>query len=254
MDDLEFDVLENPRRRRHHRRGSMSALQRKYFGGGRKRRVHRRRTRRSSAVSVYANPRHRRHSSYRVVHRVVRRRNPGLLGGILPAATNVLKEGVIATVGVQVNNLIGNTLSKQVLGVTGIKRSAVKIGTAVALPILVGMFAKRFSAMACTAGAAAIAVEASKLLNQNVYPGLGDLGNSLSTSDETIPAGYVAPASPAPRPFGYNSRVRYPAGTPVSITDQMLNAYVRRLPAGMGATRNTYTDQAGVYDSGPAVY
>lgn len=258
MKDLEFDVLENPRRRRHRRRG-MSALQRKYFGGGgRRRRVHRGRAHRRSSV-LYANPRrvrarHRR-SSYRVVHRLVRRRNPGF-GGITGTVTRVAKDALTATLGIQVNNFVGNTLAKHVLNVTGVRRSGLKVGTAVALPLIVSLVAKRYTALACAAGSAAIAIEASKLLNRKVYPSMGDLGNSLSTSDEVIPAGGVPAGPPAPRPFGYNSRLTYPPGTAASTQESRLGTYVRRLPPGMRGGGSTTlwadADQPGVYAAGSA--
>lgn len=257
-DVMELELLENPRRRRHYTAAQLAAG----FGGKRHRtrrhtRRHARRHRNPGVHAYSANPRrHRRRVRYGVRHQVYRR-NPGG-AGVAGTAMRVVKDAAIATAGVQVNNLLGNTIAKQLLKVTGPKRSAIKVATAVLLPVLGGLFVKRYSAALCLAGSSAIALEASKLLNRKVYPSMGDLGNSLSTSDEAIPAGYVAPATAVPRPFGYNSRVRYGPGTHVPQYQGNLSAYVRRLapanPASFLGMGRIAPDAAGVYDSSPGVY
>ena len=80
------EVLENPHRRKRGRR-HLSAKQLAYgFGGKRYRTRNAKRRRRNPTIAALAgNPRrrrtHRRHGSFSVRH-VIRRRNPGMLGGI----------------------------------------------------------------------------------------------------------------------------------------------------------------------------
>lgn len=248
MGDNELLVLNPRRRRRGTRRRKMSALQRLYFGGGR-----RHRTRRNDPDP---NPRrryHRRRSSprYTVRHVLARRRNPVVGGKILTPMFDIVKDAITGTVGIGVNNAIGNTLASKVVKVVGNKRSGVKVGTAVILGGLVSMFLPQWKRYALLGASTAVSVEAIKALNRHVLPQLGKFGELVSTSDGEM----VGPASPGsamvPQNLQYNTEVKYlPGGTFAERGSPRLGAYVRRV-ASMGSVP---ADAGGIYDSSPGVY
>lgn len=167
---------------------------------------------------------------------------------------DVVKDAALGTVGIQANNLIGNTLSAQVLKVTGNKRSAVKVATGVLIPGILSFFMPRWKRPLCYMGSSSVAIEATKALNRHVYPQLGNLGVALSTSDgEQIAAGSSG-GSQVPSSLQYNSDVRYlPGGTFAERPSPSLGAFVSRYRAGMKGM-GAISDQAGIYDGVPSVY
>ena len=196
----------NPSRRRHRRR-HMTALQRQYFGPKRHRRA-------------VANP-HRRRKHHRKVT-VARkrylmigplkrraRRNPPAFGGVTAQVTELFKDGIAATAGITLNQAAGNLIGEKLLKVNGMKRQGVKIGTAVVLPLLAGMLVPKARRLAVSMGAAALAMEAVKILERDVYPGLGPIGQTLSVRDTPAqPAGGKFPAAVV----GYLPGAGLPAG------------------------------------------
>jgi hypothetical protein len=201
-DNDEIEVI-NPKRRRRRR---MSALQRKYFGP---RRARRRRTRRNPpAYGLSVNPhRRRRVRSYRVTTRSRHiRRNP--VGNILNTSVEILKDGAIGVVGIAAVNAIGNTLA-DVLNLTDANlRKAVKVGAAVLAPTLVAMVMPAWKRPACLAGSMAVAHVGAQLLEEKVYPMLGNQVNTLLSSER---AGFIGPvpASDDTKRMGYLPGTRY---------------------------------------------
>jgi hypothetical protein len=204
----EIEVI-NPKRRRRRR---MSALQRKYFGPRRRRRARRN----PPAYALSVNPRQRRRRSYRVTtHSRHIRRNP--VGNILNTSVEILKDGAIGVVGIAAVNAIGNTLAN-VLNLTDANlRKAVKVGAAVLAPTLVGMVMPAWKRPAALAGAMAVAHVGAQLLEEKVYPMLGNQVNTLLSSERAgfigpVPAGKTDAATgylPGARYLGYLPGTRY---------------------------------------------
>jgi hypothetical protein len=164
---------------------------------------------------------------------------------ILGSVMETVKEGVVATIGVQANNLVGNMLSQHVLGVTGQSRSAVKVGTAVLLPSILSMFFPQYRRQLCSAGAAAIAVEASKFLNKNVYPSIpGGYGELLSTYDtpNTMGTGGASPGGASGLGYVPGGAV-YPG---YNDAEPRLGAYVPRM-LNARSSPGVYAEDTGVY-------
>jgi hypothetical protein len=204
-DNDEIEVI-NPKRRRRRR---MTALQRKYFGP---RRTGRRRARRNPpAYALSVNPRHRRRRSYRRSYRVTThsrhiRRNP--VGNILNTSVEILKDGAIGVVGIAGVNAVGNTLANALSLTDANLRKAVKVGAAVLLPTLVAMVMPAWKRPACLAGSMAVAHVGAQLLEEKVYPMLGNQVNSLLSSER---AGFIGPlpATKTKDDMGYLPGVRY---------------------------------------------
>jgi len=206
MENDEILVL-NPKRRRRRGRRRMSALQRQYFGGGRRRR----RTRRNPPVAYAANPRRRYRRSVRYAGRRRMRRNP-VGGNIMAALTEVLKGGVVGVVGITANNAVGNTAAKMLNVGAGRNTQLVKAGTAVLLPVIVGMVLPQFKRMAAEGAICALAHEGSKFLDQNVWPTLGDVGRILSSSDSQVATGSGGAATTPPSKIPLVTGVGYLPG------------------------------------------
>lgn len=243
-------MLLNPRRRR---RRKMTALQAQYFGGGRKRR-------RNAPRPARAVSRRRRSKRAHVGHYLRlnprRRRNPST-GNIGSSIGSLVREAAAATVGIQANNAVGNALASKLLHVSGAKRSLVKVATAVLAPVAASMFLPKYAKLICSAGAAAIAFEASKVLNRVVYPQLGNVGNLLSGADVDVPAGWTAP-NPAPaRPFGrvgYNSIIDYPPGSVIPPDIGVGGRLAAYVPRAAKLSDEDEMQYQGIYGGGASVY
>mgnify|MGYP001609706258 CR=1 FL=1 len=225
--------LMNPQPNPPRRRRKMSALQRYYFGGGRRRK-------RRNAPNVANVPNRRRRRVRYLLRGRRRRRNPGFHPANRPRRNqpvfarrlikpfvDLFQDSIAATAGIQVNNLVGNSIAQNVFKVTGTKRSMTKVLTAVVLPSIAAMVLPRWGKFLAASGAAAIAVEATKALNSKVYPTLGKMGNLLSTSDEENPVlpegeGYVLKRGG----MGYVPGTRYVRGGTYAERRSPVGAYV----------------------------
>lgn len=107
---------------------------------------------------------------------------------------SVVKDGAVMTAGIAANNLVGNVLGRYVLKVQGTNRQLVKVGTAALLPIVLGMVLPAWKKEFCLGGSAALAMEATKMLQSQVYPTIGDVGKLLSTNDNDI--AFIGPVTP----------------------------------------------------------
>lgn len=199
MED-EIMVL-NPKRKRRRR---MSAAQRRYFGGGRRRT----RRRRNPPTMFAANPhrRRRRSAGYVVGRGRVRRRKMNPVGGFLSGPVNVLTDAVPGTVGILLNNVVGN-MAADAINATGAMRSAVKVVTAAFLPTVVGMVAPGMKRVATIAATAAIAHEAAGYLQKNVIPAMGPAATQL-TADTDKAVGFLPGAQYIPS-VGYLPGAQY---------------------------------------------
>lgn len=204
MEQDEIMVL-NPKRRRKSTRRRAA------------RRTTRRRVRRNPPFMALAGNPHRRRTSRRrgvVVHRRSARRNPG--GSMFGGAINTLKDGAMGTVGILVNNAIGNTTSDMLKLTDPTMRQLVKVGTAVLAPTLLRMVSPGLGAQAAKLSSYAIAHEGAKIVEQKVLAGMGSIGKTFSSSDTpgTLFNSAATPASDTVKGMGYvaNQRTIGPGG------------------------------------------
>ena len=187
-----IEIVENPRRKKRGRRRLSRKQIAAGFGGKRRKTTRRRPRRRNPAMAALGNPKRRRRS-YRVSHRVTRRRrNPGLgMLGIDLSAAMWVAAGMFGT-----QTLPGLVRRYAWAGLpsTGITGHLVKAASAVALGFGIGKLTnRRNGSLAAAGGLAMVMVD---LFKEHVAPMIGlsglDYGYSGNLPDIADVAGYEA--------------------------------------------------------------
>lgn len=130
-----------------------------------------------------------------------------MVAGVFGTITETLKDGALGTVGIVANNAVGNTGADLLKLTDPMYRQLTKVATATLLPVVLSMVAPSMKRTFCFAGSVAVAHEASKILDAKVFPMLGTVGKTFSSSDTpgalALPATATTPPGAATNGYGY---------------------------------------------------